>query len=231
MSVSLPFERIKHINDKYLHIVFGYIHNIQTKEIPESIKLVILLFYYSTLESSILRDNECDKLLSLFEQENVFKHLRNYSYKLLFRGTRDGFKTKTFYEKCNKKHTLCIIYTPQKNVFGGYTSIPWNRIDGSSTKYLSDPSAFIFKIRSEDEFNPKIFPVENNGKDAIGHDEDYFMTFCDHGEGFYCWQPEGSQMLTYATEYECLEYNLKEYELNGNVGPFTPLEIEVFQLE
>ena len=232
MSLSLPFERIKLINNKYIHIVFGYIRNEQTKQIPESIKLVILLFYYNTIQSSILTDNECDKLLSSFEQANVFKHLRSYSYKLLFRGTRDGFKTKTFYEKCNKKHTLCIIYTPQKNVFGGYTSIAWKRIDGSSTKYSSDPSAFIFKIRSEDyTLDPKIFPVLNNGKDAVSHDQDFFLTFGENGNGFYCWQPEGSEMLTYATGDECLQYNLKEYELNGNVCAFTPLEIEVFQLE
>ena len=108
MSLSLPFERIKHIHDKYMHIVSGYIRNIQTKEIPESIKLEILLFYYNTFESSILTDNECIyKLLSLFEEQSVLKHLTDYSYRLIFRGTRDGFKSQTFYDKCNKKHTLC----------------------------------------------------------------------------------------------------------------------------
>ena len=97
MSESLPFERVKRIiisvNTQYLAIC-----NIQISQIPESILSVILLFYYNTIESSILTDKECDELLTLFEQKNVFKNVDYDSYKLLFKGTRDGFKADAFYE-------------------------------------------------------------------------------------------------------------------------------------
>ena len=229
--MDLPFEKVKHIQGKYKDIISGFIRALRILEIPESVQLIILLFYYNTIESSILKDDESNKLLTLFEKENVFKGIRNYSYRLLFRGTRDGFKTKTFYEKCNKKHTLCIICTPENNVFGGYTSIPWKRKDKNGI-YISDASAFIYTVRNKNDSQPKVFPITNNGKNAISHDKHYYLTFGLHGNGFYCWQPEGSgNTQARASNYKCPEYNLDENHLNGASKIFKPIEIEVFHLE
>ena len=50
MSASLPFERLKNIDTKHKFAVAGYIRNTQKSEIPESIQLIILLFYYATIE-------------------------------------------------------------------------------------------------------------------------------------------------------------------------------------
>ena len=234
MSECLPFERIKRIDTKHSYTVSGYIRNIRTPHIPESVQLIILLFYYNTIDSSILTDDECDKLLSLFEKENVFKTLGNYSYKLLFRGTRDGFEAETFYAKCDdKKNTICIIHTPQNNVFGGYTSIPWNRKEDDFGYYSSDPSAFIFSIRWKESgsSNPEVFPVTNEGKSAVSNDKNYFLTFGNNGNGFYCWQPTNTEITVYASTFRCIQYNLDKYQLNGENYSFKPTEIEVFQLE
>ena len=77
MSLSLPFERIKNIDIKYKHAVAGYIRNMQTSEIPESIQLIILLFYHEGIEvmkfSATFRtngiyqlsdDDKCAKVIS-----------------------------------------------------------------------------------------------------------------------------------------------------------------------
>ena len=230
MSTSLPFEKIKHIHSKYKFTVTGYIRNVKISEIPESIILVILLFYYNTIESSILTDDECHKLLSLFETENVFKNLGNYSFKLLFQGTRDKFKSKTFFENCNKKHTLCIIHTPQNNVFGGYTSLPWQTTNGS-VKYETDSSAFVYSIRLNKQVNPKIFRVKKNGLSAIAQCRDSYLIFGHYGFAFNFYQSGNSKVTGYASATDCPEYNLNAYELNGKKHTFSPIEIEVFQLE
>ena len=230
MSLHLPFERIKRIDVKFKHIISGYIRNMNASEIPESILAVILLFYYNTIESSILTHDECDKLLSLFEEANVFKKLRLYSYKLLYKGTRDGFTSNIFYEKCNKKeNTLCIIHTPQNNVFGGYTSIPWNREE--SGYYRSDSSAFIYAIRWSNGSNPKVFPVKNDGRKAITQADNSFLKFGPDGHGFYFYQSGNDSIQGYASWDICEEYGLDYQELNGVNHTFEPTEIEVFQLK
>ena len=228
MSLNLPFERIKHIDTKYKCAVSGYLRN-QILKIPESILLVILLFYYNSIESSILTDAECDKLLSLFEQENVLKNLKNCSYKLLFKGTRDGFKSKTFYEKCNKKNTLCIIHTERNYVFGGYTSISWRRTNGN-IEYETDLSAFLFVIRSSKRAEAKVCPIKNNGEYAIAQGQRHYLSFGNHGWGFCLCQHGDNDPIGFASGGKCPEYNLGKYELMGQTCHFKPTEIEVFQL-
>jgi len=48
---------------------------------------------------------------------------------LLYRGSRDSFKTKAFCELCGEKgETLTIIKTKAFNqIIGGYTDIPWSK--------------------------------------------------------------------------------------------------------
>ena len=223
MSLSLPFERLKRIDTKYKNAVSGYVRNVQTAEIPESIQLIILLFYYNIIDSSILTNEECDKLLSIFDQQNTLKNLGLYACKLLFKGTRDGFITTTFYTKCHKPHTFSIIHTPQNNVFGGYTSIAWKRTIGG--KYETDPSAFIFRIRSNKNSNPKIFVPKDNGKKAIGQSKDWYLKF---GYGGYAFMFNNRRGL--ASYKKCQEYDMDLHELNGVNQEFQPIEIEVFQL-
>ena len=229
MAQCLPFERTKHIDDKYKHAIFGYVRTRIMLEIPESILLVILLFYYSKIQSSILTDNECDELLSLFEKENVFKNVNNYSYKLLFRGTRDGFEAETFYARCNEPNTICIIHTPQNNIFGGFTSIPWNRTDSNWGKYQTDQSAFIYSLRSTKSSHPKLFPVQNNGRNAVAHCKNVYLKFGLYGYGFYVKQ-NSYDTTVWASSDGCPGYRISPHELNGVDWNCAPVEIEVFKL-
>ena len=165
MSVRVPFERIKCIKNKYIDIVSGYIRAEKSLKIPEPIKLVILLFYYNTIETSILTDNECDKLLQLFEGQNKFKHLPQYSYKLIYKRTRDGAGLADFESKCYDKPNLVCIISADKNVFGGYTSKGFM----SNQFQCKDEDAFIFSIRSSATYPAAIFNAKK-GKTTIRSD-------------------------------------------------------------
>ncbi len=49
-------------------------------------------------------------------------------FKLLYRGSRDGFNSKTFRENCADKGATITIYKNDHDEFtitGGYTEIPW----------------------------------------------------------------------------------------------------------
>ena len=51
----------------------------------------------------------------------------NAKFKLLYKGSRDGFFSQVFHSKCdNQGATLTIIRSEHGKVFGGYASRPWS---------------------------------------------------------------------------------------------------------
>ena len=175
MPAKLAFETIKRINDKYKYLVSGFVRNIYVEDVPESVVLIILLFFYNIINSSILTHKESDKLLSVFEEGDKFKDLGNYSYKLIYKRTRDGCKENDFKDKCHDKtNLLCIILDDADNVFGGYTSIGWK--GRPSYREDIDDKAFIFLIRSSDNLKSEIFNAIK-GKYTIRLQSDYYCLF------------------------------------------------------
>ena len=75
---------------KKKNLVMGYIRSIETSMIPDAVKLIILLFYYNTINSSILTDDESDTFLKLCEEKNKLKDLGNYSFKLIYKRSVDA---------------------------------------------------------------------------------------------------------------------------------------------
>jgi len=47
------------------------------------------------------------------------------NWRLLFRGSRDGFATKTFHSKCDNKGPTVTIVKSGNNIFGGFTEVSW----------------------------------------------------------------------------------------------------------
>ena len=75
-------------------------------------------------------------------------------WELLYRATRDGFGAKDFHQKCdNFKNTLVVIKSTSGNIFGGFTSKPWNSIStvDSQNNHVSDPSSYIFSLVNQNE--------------------------------------------------------------------------------
>ena len=51
----------------------------------------------------------------------------NLNLELLYKATRDGFKTNDLHQKCdNIGPTVCFIKSDQNLVLGGYTNLSWN---------------------------------------------------------------------------------------------------------
>ena len=78
--------------------------------------------------------------------------------KLLYRGSRDGDRTKTCHELCdNKQNVLIIIQSDKGYIFGGYSKIGFKTIKNSEYKiYKIDNNSFLFSMDLK-----KIYPVIN----------------------------------------------------------------------
>src|SRR5207247_1215278 len=66
-----------------------------------------------------------DDNLSTFRNDN---NRTTVGFKLLLRGSTNGFKSKTFHKLCDKKNRIVIVIKIKENkqIIGGYNSIGWN---------------------------------------------------------------------------------------------------------
>ncbi|GES79521.1 BTB/POZ protein [Rhizophagus clarus] len=109
-------------------------------------------------------------------QGNVFLKIVPYEFKLLLRGSRDGFGVKPFGKKCyNKGATLILIkLVDEDKIIGGYSPLSWR----GASKYLSTNDSFIFSFKSTLFPSTTILSRVKNGKNAI-----YDSAFQSHGFG------------------------------------------------
>ena len=204
--------------------------------INQLIQNLCLLYFAHLIDTQILTDDEQTKLFELVNKQ--LDNESNIEWKLLYRASRDGFGREDFYSKCNGRNDIiCIIQSEQNNVFGGYQSVKCDkeRADESvkyDKMYEDDPSAFIYKISLADDLQAKveIFPVQNNGREAIQHYQSGYLSFGYAGMAMYILD-NGFEARGYASAYDCDEYKLKRYQLNGESTNYLMKEIEVFQLE
>ena len=86
-------------------------------------------------DSLILNENERLNLEGMADSKGC---------EFVYRASRDGFTTEALHSKCNYKPNLVSIIRNDLNyVFGGYTSVAWNRTSG----WNRDPKAYIFSLR------------------------------------------------------------------------------------
>jgi hypothetical protein len=173
-------------------------------------------------KSQILSGRQSSELIQLCEFSLKDK------WTLLYRGSRDGFGARNFHSKCDgNSNTLTILKVSGTSyIFGGFTSITWE----SSSKFKSDPSAFLFSLTNRDNQPSKIRQINTNesiycgslyGPTFGGGKDIYICDFANRLAGSYSklghsyQHPQPSQGHSY---------------LAGS-HPFQLSEIEVYQKE
>ena len=154
--------------------------------------------------------------------------------KLLYRGSRDGDKTKTCHKLCdNKQNVLIIMQTDNNYIFGGYSKIGFKAIndinkwewkkDNTLHQLKSYGNCFLFSINLK-----KIYPVIKD-EEIICHISDKsglcFDSSLSFGDNFMHTNNSINSFIT--NMFNGFE---NEYEINGGKVSFILSELEVFQL-
>jgi hypothetical protein len=97
-------------------------------------------------------------------------------FALLWAGTRDGFQAETFHAKCdNKGPTLTVIQSGERQLFGGFTAVPWTSPETDTP--VHDPSAFIFSLthstKCAKQLNNNSIVHAKNAGPIFGYNEEY----------------------------------------------------------
>jgi hypothetical protein len=116
------------------------------------------------------------------EYPSLFSEFTGKTFRLLYRGSRDGFKAVNFHQKCDgHANTLIVILDRNRYVFGGYTPVIWESRDRTVQDiYKSDESlkGFVFTLKNPHNTTAKKFSLKSDKKNmAICCDRTFGPTF------------------------------------------------------
>ncbi|EXX68511.1 hypothetical protein GLOIN_2v1779084 [Rhizophagus irregularis DAOM 181602=DAOM 197198] len=148
-----------------------------------------------------------------------------YEFKLLLRGSRDGFTPKKFHELCNDKlYTVTFIKIKEtEEIIGGYNPLKWE--SHNSGKWGEAKDSFIFSFKSKNNFKDPILSYVKQINRALYYSNKFGPTFGDDIELFI---NEDNELK----EYDRCRCVHKHYEKKiRDTGDFFSIEdYEVFQI-
>jgi hypothetical protein len=200
LQQCIPFIKfIKFTSREFLDKVYPY-----KKAVPEELYEYLIRSFLdnnyspsSKLESQTIKEINIDsKIITIQHIELISKWIyrleitdeikKFYEFKLILRGSRDGFTPEKFHEICdNQSDTVTIIKVKDSNeILGGYNPIEWN----SDDSYGVTKDSFIFSFKNKN-INDHIINRVKKEKYAINYWVYYGPSFgCEdliiHGTSF-----------------------------------------------
>jgi hypothetical protein len=173
---------------------------------------------------------------TLFGQSSIvatcpppLQQFKSAKWRLLYRGTRDGFRSSDFHQKCDGcANTVTLILSTTGAIFGGFTSVPWDSTSGARPDLT--PKSFLFTVKTEEMVFPRVFPIKNKER-AINCSINYGPVFgcfrADLSISDNCDMDTSSSTMV-GNAYE-IGAGVSSYALAGD-NHFQVKEIEVFSV-
>jgi hypothetical protein len=99
------------------------------------------------------------------EFPSLFADFRGKAFRLLYRGSRDGFGGRDFHAQCDgRANTLTVILDAVGNVFGGFTPTPWESPRGHRDKGDDTGRSFLFTLRNPNGIPARRFALKPQEK-------------------------------------------------------------------
>ncbi|KAK8813394.1 hypothetical protein WA158_002986 [Blastocystis sp. Blastoise] len=120
----------------------------------------------------------------------IHKWIPNKEWKIIYKGTKNGFSPSSFHKCCdNRGETLIVLYSRNNNVdcvFGGYTSVSWQSPRSNDSEYIKDPNAFLFTLQNPNGTLPSRYICKHPGS-ALVHSSSFgpifgYTDICVEGE-------------------------------------------------
>ncbi|GBC06515.1 hypothetical protein RclHR1_00690005 [Rhizophagus clarus] len=202
---KLKLEKVKEINHE---INNDYNPNIKLKS-----QIII--------DSKIITHQHAELISKWIDKLEITDEIKNlYEFKLILRGSRDGFTSKKFHGICDDQpNTIVIVKVKDSDeVLGGYNPIVWK----SDHAYGNTSDSFIFSFMNKN-INNHIISRVKEGKYAINYCDHYGPSF-GRGDLMIYKEYGGNLYQNYCMKLS-YEKNIRETE-----GRFTIEEYEVFSI-
>ena len=176
----------------------------------------------SNFDSKIIESKDSISFILDYIKQND-KTFNFNNIKLLFRGSRDGERTKTCHELCdNKQNVLIIMKSETGYIFGGYSKVGFKV--NNNFDYKIDNNCFLFSLNLN-----KIYPVIKDKKVICHIEETKGLCFYSSLSFYdYFMSKKQNKIMSDIQKYFNNFENI--YEINGGERLFKCNELEVFQL-
>ncbi|RIB30728.1 hypothetical protein C2G38_1423265 [Gigaspora rosea] len=162
-----------------------------------------------------------------------------YEFKLLFRGSRDGFTAKSFWNLCDKQTNVVVVIEVKETneILGGYNPIGWDK-PKKSRIYKNCDKSFIFSLKNDTIQNSILSRITDRGQNkAIACCSKFGPSFrnglyikdrCDEIDRCYCWYDSKD---TYYEKIRDTSLYLHDTSfIYGYKSGFSVNDYEVFQI-
>ncbi|GBB99764.1 hypothetical protein RclHR1_03620013 [Rhizophagus clarus] len=164
------------------------------------------------IDSKIITFQHVELISKWIDKLNSTDELTStYEFKLILRGSRDGFTPDKFHEICdNQSCTLTIVKVKGNNqILGGYNPIEWK----SDRSYITTKDSFIFSFKNGDDINEHILSRIVNENYAIFNDLTYGPSFgCAdlilRGDSGHCMKDSYEKQIRGASPESDLHYGV-----------------------
>jgi FtsZ-binding cell division protein ZapB len=98
---------------------------------------------------------------------DILSEFQGKRFSLLWRGSRDSLKAKEFHRRCDgHANTLTVISDTKGNIFGCFTPVKWESLNGS---YKADDSlkSFLFTLKNPHNLPASRFSLEVSAKHRV----------------------------------------------------------------
>ncbi|RGB27482.1 hypothetical protein C1646_769046 [Rhizophagus diaphanus] len=152
---------------------------IQPNNKPES-KTITKEINSKSIDSSIITFHHIELISKWIDKLEITDKVKNlYEFKLILRGSRDGFSPNKFHEICDgQSHTISIIKVKDSNeILGGYNPLTWDSYEDDYT-YGFTTNSFIFSFKNKENIeNYVLSRVKHGSPHAIYNHTDFGPSF------------------------------------------------------
>ncbi|GBC06518.1 hypothetical protein RclHR1_00690008 [Rhizophagus clarus] len=227
---------IKFTSREFLNKVYPY-KKIIPEELYESLIRVFLDNDYNpsskiesqmkeiNIDSKIITNQHVGLISKWIDKLEITNGIKNlYEFKLILRGSRDGFMPKTFHEMCdNISCTISIVKIKNSTeIVGGYNPIKWKNEGG----FGITNNSFIFSFMNKENIEDHLLSRVNDERKAIN-----FWTYCgpSFGRGDLSIYGGGSDFYNNCKCFcrkRSYEKKIRNTEYEKNMKCFSPLNID-----
>ncbi|EXX71345.1 uncharacterized protein OCT59_011303 [Rhizophagus irregularis] len=225
----IPFIKFFNLNNKeFLNKVYPY-RKIIPKDLRENLikhfidqsdnnkpesKIIIKEIGSKSIDSRIITSHHAELISKWIDKlENTDKMKNLYEFKLILRGSRDGFTPSKFHEICDyQSRTISIIKAKGSNeILGGYNPIIW-KVDGN---YGTTKDSFMFFFKNKENVEENILSRVKDEKFAICDSSNSGPVFGGYELNLFNYDRNGSvQYPVYYESYrETCFFIVEEFEV------------------
>jgi hypothetical protein len=202
-----------------------------------SFMIVFIVAGFSTITCIVrflmrLREQHTLDSLIVGDMATIFEEFGKKQFRLLWRGSRDGFGAAQFHKRCDgHANTLTLIMDTEKNVFGGFTPVKWesDRSGGDESQ-----KSFLFTLKNPRNVTARKLALRpERWRCAISYDMNAGPIFGNSGD---IWVSDHCNSNTDSSTGQFGDTYMGDTELDNPESFFTGSdhfqvsEIEVFEL-